>query len=271
MERKEVLDIVKSFLKTENIVAMHGTTVDAAKSIMNTGLRVKRTTFLEADEQSDAREVATYTWKNVPTDNSSNVIIVIPSIFIQITSQRSPEEVKMLIEQLRTDNLTEGIIKNVSWEMESDYSFLPSEQNYIIPQEFIRGAFIHTNNTGGIAQAELFAKLGREAALDYSVDNLEFMENPRYFENLTVLEQRDFVYKHLKSKGFEDDYIAQLLDEQLPIVNRNGHESGRNDAIQASKGEIGIGLKEINQTISEIRTDLTVSQQKQTEFNKDEI
>lgn len=164
----------------------------------------------------------------------------------------------MLIEQLRTDNFTEGIIKSVSWEMESDYSFLPSEKNYIIPQEFIRGAFIHTNNTGGIAQAELFAKLGREAALDYSVDNLEFMENPRYFENLTVLEQRDFVYKHLKSKGFEDDYIAQLLDEQLPIVNRNGHKSGRNDVIQASKGEIRIGLNEINQTISEIRTDLTV-------------
>lgn len=84
MERKEVLDIVKSFLKTENIVAMHGTTVDAAKSIMNTGLRVKRTTFLEADEQSDARAVATYTWKDVPTDNSSNVIIVIPSIFFRL-------------------------------------------------------------------------------------------------------------------------------------------------------------------------------------------
>lgn len=235
MDRKEILNIVGTFLKNENIVATHGTSGDAAKSIMQTGLRVNRTTYVTWDEQSDPRAVASYAWKNAPLENSSNVIIVIPSKFFQIISGRDVEGIKCLLDQERAEDEIEGLIETVSVPIETasetiagrtmNMPLLPDRGRYIIPKEFIRGSFTHTNNTGWIAHADLVSKYGDEGALNYRVDNLDFIDNPNYFENLSLEKQRGFIYEHFKQKGYEDDYIMQVLDEQLPVVNIDSQDT----------------------------------------------
>lgn len=262
MERKEVLDILGTFLKNENIVATHGTSGDAAKSIMQTGLRVNRTTYVTWDEKSDPRVVASYAWKEAPLENSSNVIIVIPSKFLQIISGRDSKEIKSLLEQVRAQDGLDGLIETVGMPIENDCTLikgasmsmplLPDRGRYIIPKEFIRGSFKHTNNTGWIAHADLVSKYGDEGALNYRVDNLEFIDNPNYFENLSIEKQRKFIYEHLKQKGYEDEYIWQLLDQQLPVVNNDSQEvkhTGKN--ITQSLGKETLTVQEETAYIDE--------------------
>ena len=219
MDKKQILEIVGTFLKNENFIASHGTSVTAGKSIMETGLRCYRTTFINWNENSDPRAVASYAWKETSKGDSCNVVIVIPSEFMELYRMTDSKENEAFMKKIREENKLYWLAKMFGLPMDEKRGDDPFDLQFIIPKEFIRGVFIHNDISWYLSEGGCSSKT-KDEKLDCIVENLEFQDNPNYYGNLSIEEKRNFIIKLLKNQERHKNIIdltKQYLDKVLPL------------------------------------------------------
>lgn len=207
MSKEEILKIADSILN-EGVVATHGTSIESAKSIMKTGLDVKRTTFIVYSKNREARYLATYGWKENEKGNAANVVITIPISFLQLLVGYSYEEAEAKIQEFRNEDIEEEIIRSIMDIKEDTIANAPEENKFHIPllpkplfnipKEFIRGVFVYQNNTN-------YLSFFNNGTYDYeqALQNLIFWDNPNYFCNLSEEQQDEFIKIMREKIGLE--------------------------------------------------------------------
>lgn len=204
MNKEEVLAIASKILSEENIVATHGTSIECANSIIATGLEAKKTTYVLYSKCRNPEFLATYGWKENDKGDAANVVITIPGTFLEQLLGENKEEVKEKIRFFRERGLMDEVIRsfadmrtmtNQSKNPESRFT-VPTMPRVIftIPKEFIRGIFVYQNNTN-------YLSFLTSDGFDYShaLENLAFFDNPNFFDNLSVVEQEEFI-KSMREK-----------------------------------------------------------------------
>lgn len=186
---KKALKMFEKELKKDNFILYHGTSVKNAESIMKTGLKMMRTTAVSIKPDVNPLTFASYAWKDIPVEESVNVIVEIPlkDIWGNILKGYN---IKEWIEKLRNNNEEEFFIRTLlekdENESEDQVSFFDTQS--VLPNYFIKG----------------YAKLkDRNSYLidpnDVDVRKIEFIENPNYFENLGLVKQQQIInYYHDK-------------------------------------------------------------------------
>jgi len=203
MNKEEILTIASIILSEENIVATHGTSIEHAKNIMETGLEVKRTTYVLYPKIRDPRMLATYGWKENNKGDAANVVVTIPGIFFEQLFGVTKEEAKEIIKNFRERELVEELIRDLAdTTILSEQSYKSGSFNipampriiYTIPKEFIVGIFVYQNNTN-------YLSFVTPDGFDYehALENLTFFDNPNFFDNLPVEAQEEFV-KSMREK-----------------------------------------------------------------------
>ncbi len=198
MNKEEILQLATDMLESKSVIGAHGTSITNAESIAKTGLNGNRSTFVPFTPSSDPKKLATYCWKENGPNDTANCVIQIPLSFFQ---KLMGIDKKQLLEWRESIiGSEEAIIYNMA-DKEISKQATPSPVprmpavNFNLPKEFIRGYFIHTNGQSG--------KDFQTKSLDELCENVDFVENPLYFENLSQKEQDDFVYAKQVKMGIE--------------------------------------------------------------------
>lgn len=208
MSKNEILKIANEILD-EGVVAVHGTSIENAKSIMATGLNGNRTTYIVISGKRDPKVLATYGWKENAPGDAANVVINVPKKYLELLIGYTPLEAEAKIEYFRNAGLEEEIIRSfmdIKVETMSSYSKgmfkIPPIQREVfkIPKEFIRGCFVYVNNTS--CRSFLSDKDGK---FDYekALENLIFIDNPEFFCNLSEEQQDEFIKIMREKVGLE--------------------------------------------------------------------
>lgn len=206
MSKEEILRIANEILE-EGVVAVHGTNLESARSIMATGLNGNRTTYIVFDGKRDPKALATYGWKENAPGDAANVVITIPRKYLELLTGCSSEEAEEKIEYFRNVGLEEGLIRsvmdikveNVAASSKGRLKFPPMQREvFKIPKEFIHGCFIYQNNTN-----YLYFINSEGFNYDKALENLTYFDNPNYFCNLSEEQQDEFIKIMREKKGLE--------------------------------------------------------------------
>ena len=177
--RDEIEKIGNCILSESDIVATHGTSIENAQNIMNTGFRFNRTSMIFQGD--NVVNLCTYGWKENPVGDAANVVISIPKDFF-----------KQLLDIDNTAYL--DWVNNIENKDSIIYSVCDIVANgsifrAIVPSEFIRGMFVYTDNKNYLSFANM------KDGMDY----LTYFDNPNYFNNLNEEEKTNFV-NNMKQK-----------------------------------------------------------------------
>lgn len=177
-DRCVIEETAKKILDSGDVFALHGTSIENALSIMETGYDFHRTSFVSLNEKSIV-VMCSYGWKENARGDAANVIIEVPASFYKQLIGLSEEE----YESWKNNNLrevgTETALKSLA-HMEINGPFMQAH----IDREFIRGVFIFCDDKTYVDFLN-----NKEEALNH----LCFIENEHFFDNLPSLEQREFV------------------------------------------------------------------------------
>ena len=194
LPRETIERIAKEIIKTGDVIAKHGTSVENAKKIMQTGFNYNRTSYIM--QTSDNLEALYgYGWKeNMPGD-ATNVVIQVPREFFKDLLSYTDEQYDAWISHIKQNNKQEDLLLTVTdIEFENGPGGLPRIKGHI-PKEFIIGAFVWCNNM-------TYWRIGPN---DNAADNLNFIMNEEYYCNLSKEEKELFIEKmRRKILGKED-------------------------------------------------------------------
>ena len=199
MPRSQIEKIASGILNSGDIIAKHGTSVQNALSIINTGFNFHRTSYvIQTSKNIDS--LCTYGWKENGPDDSANVIIEVPrEFFMDLLSMSSINEYNDWVQNIINKNMQEGVLNSVTTfeyfeRKKTGKFFVPQMFKGHIPQEFIVGTFIWCNGKTYLNLEE------GESALD----NLNFIPNERFYLNLQPDEKKNFLGKMRQKLGIED-------------------------------------------------------------------
>ena len=187
LDRDIILSIGNSILAESDVVAMHGTSISNAKSIMETGFNYHRTSMVVAP--NDAVSLCTYGWKDNEPGDAANVIISAPKSFFKAFLGFDDEKYKEWINTSAKDN--KELLLTTLCDVQ-----LPSQNSMVfnshLPREFIVGTFIYTDNENYLSF------LGN---MEEGLDHLTYIDNPYYYEHLTEEDKIKFV-EEMRKKVF---------------------------------------------------------------------
>jgi len=197
LPRENIEKIGKEIFEKSDIVANHGTSIENAISIMETGFDYSRTSYI-IQTTKNVVSLCTYGWKENEVGNAANVIISVPKSFFKNMLNMREEDYNKWINNIINHNFQNDALMSVSYiEMEKTVSpiFKPMMKVHI-PREFIKGMFIYTDNTNYLRFVN---------NLEEGLEHLTYIENKYYYENLTKEEQEIFTDKmREKILGSED-------------------------------------------------------------------
>ena len=188
----QIKNIGEEIFSNSDVIAQHGTSIANALSIMEDGLYYSISSII-MNRNKNIQRLCTYSWKdNVPGD-VANVIICVPKSFMKIWFKLNDEQYDVWInKQIELDNLENFLYcisnvepnpyKKVDEENALPYNVSPSMH---IPREFIKGAFIYTDNKNSLSFTN------REEAFNH----LTYVDNKNYYDNLSKDDQKDFMHK----------------------------------------------------------------------------
>ena len=181
--REKILSIGNSILAESDVVAVHGTSISNADSIMNTGFNYNRTSMAFGNKDAVVG-LCTYGWKENKAGDAANVVISVPKSFFKALMGFDDKKYEEWINRIKDDKefLVASLCDmNFSSQMGlSNVGFL----NKHLPKEFIKGMFIYTDNKTSLSFLN-----NKEEGLDY----LTYIDNPNFYENLDEEEKAKFV------------------------------------------------------------------------------
>ena len=204
MPREKIEEIATNIFNNGDIVAKHGTSIENALSIMNTGFKYSRTSFVVQSSKS-IESLCGYGWKENGPNDSANVILMVPKEFIMDLLAIDNNEYKKWLQNIIDGHNQEAVINSVT-TFETKHEPNSSTKTMFslamppticahIPREFVVGAFIWCNGKTYLRLEE------GESALD----NLTFISNDNYYLNMQSEERKEFVKKMRTQIGIIDD------------------------------------------------------------------
>ena len=204
MPRERIAELATNILSSGDIVAKHGTSIENALSIINTGFNYQRTSFVIQTSKS-IEALCGYGWKENGPNDSANVIIEVPREFIMDLLSINNDGYQKWLQNIIDGNNQEAVINSITtYEMQhiqnsSTNSLfsppMPPIMSAHIPQEFIVGAFIWCNG-------KTYLRLDEgESALD----NLTFIPNDNFYLNMQADAKKEFIRKMRTKIGIADD------------------------------------------------------------------
>lgn len=201
MTRNEIEQIATNIIQTGDIIANHGTSIENAISIINTGFNFTRTS-LAIQPSKNIESLCGYGWKENGPDDSSNVIISIPKSFIMDLLSINDDEYQKWLQNVIDNELQRDVINSVATlkkeegqelNINSTRFFIRPTISAHIPENFIAGAFIWCNG-----KTYLNLKEGESA-----LDNLSFIPNENFYLNMSPESKSEFIEKMRNKMGLE--------------------------------------------------------------------
>lgn len=201
MSREQIEQISGWILSNGDITAKHGTSIEKAKKIIETGFYWHRPSFI-IQHDDNIEHLYGYAWKANEGGDVANVIIQIPKEFYLEFYDITEEEYDSIIsgfkktEESRPKSVffatevlvdpRELVINSFSEERKESISFdnLTTGTSRYLPREFIVGAFIRTDDNTYLSAPE--------ASI---VDNLTFISNDQFYSNLSAEQKNEFMQK----------------------------------------------------------------------------
>lgn len=204
MPRKKIEEIATNILNNGDIVAKHGTSIENALSIINTGFNYHRTSFVMQSSKS-IEALCGYGWKENGPDDSANVIIQVPREFIMDLFSMDADNYQKWLQNIIKDNNQEAVINSITTfeivpvqDLDATSKFsvplMPLFSAHI-PLEFIVGTFIWCNG-----KTYLRLKEGESA-----LDNLTFVQNDNFYLNMQADDKKEFIRKMRQKMGIEEE------------------------------------------------------------------
>ena len=194
LSRERIIEIANSIFESSDVIAKHGTSVAKATSILETGFYYDKTS-MAIQYSKNVVALCSYGWKESYRNDSTNVVLAIPKSFIKMINGFSDEEYLVWLSNIQQKDLGSGLFyasskvveeKDTEFEKQGKFT-LPRLPKYVkahIPKEFVKGFFVWCDG---------------KISLDFlsnpedSLDHLSYVENPAYFDNLSLEEQEQFV------------------------------------------------------------------------------
>lgn len=197
--REQIEAIATNIFDCSDIIAMHGTSVKNGLSILNAGFNFNKTSYVMLGNKS-IKALCCYGWKENKPNDAVNVIIAVPREFLMnLLSMSNIEEYNNWIQNAINNDMQEGILNSLtSFEYherkQSGRYFFPASFSAHIPEAFIVGMFVWCN---GKTYLNLLVK--EESALD----NLNYIENKKFYLNLSSEERNEVVTQMREKLGIE--------------------------------------------------------------------
>lgn len=182
LSREEIINIGNEILNESDIVAKHGTSVDCAISIIDTGFKFQRTSMVVQQSKS-VTGLCVYGWKENRPGDATNVVISIPKDFIMKLLNLDENGYQKWIEYIKKNNYEENFIYSLANVHFEGVGIAPLMCG-CVPNEFIKGFFAFCDNTNYLKFLN-----NKEEALDH----LTFVPNPSFYTELTREKQEEVV------------------------------------------------------------------------------
>ena len=194
LSRERIIEIANGIFESSDVIGKHGTSVAKATSILETGFYYDKTS-MAIQYSKNVVALCSYGWKESYRNDSTNVVLAIPKSFVKMLNGFSDEEYEAWISRVRQEDLGGSLfyasskdVEEKPVELKKQGNFTPPRlPNYMrvhVPKEFVKGFFIWCDG---------------KIYLDFlsnpedSLDHLSYVENPAYFDNLSIEEQEQFV------------------------------------------------------------------------------
>lgn len=187
---ERIRQIGEALLSESDIMAKHGTSIENAMSILETGFNYHRTSMVVQKNDSIAGLCA-YGWKENAGGDAANVILSVPKVFFKDLFGWDEQSYNSWINSIKEQEEQEFVINSMS-----DIEFgMAGFFKATLPKEFIRGAFVYTDGKNYLS----FMNDTEEA-----LDHLAYIDNPRFYENLSPEEKEKFLSKIRETKFRKD-------------------------------------------------------------------
>ena len=182
--KEKIIEIGKKILIESDIIAKHGTSISNALSILDTGFNFHRNSMV-VQKSKDIGSLCAYGWKENARGDAANVIISVSQAFLKIWQGLDSEQYDQWIKYVYNNDYNVSVIYSVSkMEVIKESGSYPGGIKSHVPKEFIKGCFIYCDNKNYL-----------DFLLNYdeALEHLTYIENPGFFDNLTLQEQKAFI------------------------------------------------------------------------------
>ena len=177
---QDALNEFKDILNQDNFVFLHGTSIDSAEKIFESGLNVNRTTTVSCSPKDNPFKLASYSWKDIKPKQSVGIVVEIPMKEICSKIYDDNFSIDSWLSNLRSNNFEESILMSLSNQQENNNPL----RGFVVPEYFIRGATQLKNRQDYM-----------ESADESNISKISFYENPNYFSNLPKDKQGEIITK----------------------------------------------------------------------------
>lgn len=196
--REQIEAIATSIFNHNDVIAMHGTSIKNALSILNTGFNFSRTSYVMLNNKN-IKALCGYGWKENAPDDAANVIIAVPREFwMDLLSMSSIEEYNNWIQNVINHDMQDGALDSLtSYEYDFETARrlkMPEAFSAHISEAFIAGMFVWRNG-------KTYLNLGKDES---ALDNLNYIENKKFYLNLSLEERKEIVAQMREKLGIGD-------------------------------------------------------------------
>ena len=205
---ERIRQIGEMLLSESDIIAKHGTSIDKAMSILETGFNYRGTSMV-IQRTDDIAELCAYGWKRNAGGDAANVVLSIPKDFFKALCGWNEQAYDNWIRGVKKQKQQEDVIDEMSnkefgqqWvasrsmnNMKFSTPMLPPRFNATLPKEFVRGALIFTDGKTYLSFLD-----NKEEALRY----LTYVDNPGFYGNLSFEEKEKFILKMRETLSKKD-------------------------------------------------------------------
>lgn len=198
LPREQIEAIATSIFNHNDVIAMHGTSIKNALCILNTGFNFSRTSYVMLNNKN-IKALCDYGWKENVPDDAANVIIAVPREFwMDLFPIPSTEEYNNWIQSVIDDD-AQGLILDSLTSYEYDVETarrlkMPEVFSAHIPEAFIAGMFVWCDG-------KTYLNLGKDES---ALDNLNYIENKKFYLNLSLEERKEIVAQMREKLGIGD-------------------------------------------------------------------
>lgn len=202
--KEDILKIAEGIFLNSDIIAKHGTSIENALSIIDTGFNYDKTSMV-SQESKDPVILCSYGWKENKRGDLTNVILSIPKSFIKKLNGFDDTQYEVWLSNIAAKGMdAEALLYAVSEKVENESTsfrgiMLPKVEKCHIPREFVKGCFVFCDNTSYLD----FLSNPEEA-----LNHLSYIENENYYDNLSIEEQDKFI-EEFNSKNEEKKSVRR--------------------------------------------------------------
>ena len=205
MPREKIEQIAENILSNGDVLAKHGTTLNNAISIINTGFNYSRTSFV-VQTSKNVEALCGYGWKDNAPDDATNVVIQVPREFIKDLLGMNDEEYARWLKRIKDNNMEENVFDIVTTFEEVERPKISIDSKIPmpimkppflahIPQEFIVGAFVWCNG-------KTYLNLGKDES---PLDNLAFIPNENFYLNMQEEDKKEYISQMRAKLGLDSE------------------------------------------------------------------